>query len=423
MLGSYRLPLFLVLLSTPFVIISRITGSDYIESIIPELLIICVYVLLLVLKNLKVYSISILITVLALCFFISFIHSFYSETRFGLYGGISILITTYIFYSIFMKYKAYITPEVIYGHVGIVLFIHISYIFFENLAVLLDFRDYFVQYLPRYRNLTSVFGSGNYVANSLYATPQAASIISIISFIWFYDYFNITNKKMFFNRKLVIIATFLIAIYNMSMTSLLIFVVIFYIMNYFFNNGKNVILIRFLILLSFIIIYFYSTNAFEIIFYKISNDNKFNYYLMTTLSSIFYFLELPFIYQLFGTGDLANSVIPSDIAHLEYPRTEFGFGMILVKGGLLLTGITMAIILKTSIGVLKIYKKSVMRKIKTSWISVILSLYIVFLISFFSTIHYSTVVNPGYRILLSYLLAYLVFSLKYYTTILKYNAK
>ena len=209
----------------------------------------------------------------------------------------------------------------------------------------------------------------------------------------------------------------------MSMTSLLIFVVIFYIMNYFFNNGKNVILIRFLILLSFIIIYFYSTNAFEIIFYKISNDNKFNYYLMTTLSSIFYFLELPFIYQLFGTGDLANSVIPSDIAHLEYPRTEFGFGMILVKGGLLLTGITMAIILKTSIGVLKIYKKSVMRKIKTSWISVILSLYIVFLISFFSTIHYSTVVNPGYRILLSYLLAYLVFSLKYYTTILKYNAK
>ena len=228
---------------------------------------------------------------------------------------------------------------------------------------------------------------------------------------------------MFFNRKLVIIATFLIAIYNMSMTSLLIFVVIFYIMNYFFNNGKNVILIRFLILLSFIIIYFYSTNAFEIIFYKISNDNKFNYYLMTTLSSIFYFLELPFIYQLFGTGDLANSVIPSDIAHLEYPRTEFGFGMILVKGGLLLTGITMAIILKTSIGVLKIYKKSVMRKIKTSWISVILSLYIVFLISFFSTIHYSTVVNPGYRILLSYLLAYLVFSLKYYTTILKYNAK
>jgi len=215
----------------------------------------------------------------------------------------------------------------------------------------------------------------------------------------------------------ILVLTAVLAFINMSMTSLVVLLIVLS-ASVALYYSKNIF--GFIVVGAFIVVlgWVFSDSIMSVVFYKISNDVKLSYYIQTTFSSVMYYFELPVIYMLLGIGDVANSQVPTEISHLSYPRTEFGLGMLLVKGGAILLFtivIGFAGVVRMFMRVYGVMSSSfVQTDLQFKWGVLVVAFFLLIVVMITSLVHYAIVVHPGGRTLFALVLSLFLVSVGSY---------
>ena len=397
----FRIPLYTTMIGMFSPLLASISGYVELEKVLSESILLLVYSMLL-LKRKESIKFSYLQIFLYMTLLIVYLYHLFKGGIFGLYGVYSIFVLIYIYVDIFIKYGGGRVEEIKKG-VGVIIFINVGFIFFENAFNLLGFSNFLVDVTNgRYRlDLYAPLSYLNLVdfssANSLMLKAQGASVMLGLAVIWYLDPFKVNLYKGY---KYLLYFSLLLYSIQFTTTSMIVAfsMIIFSIFFLPFNKlrmGLSNGVIYIVLLLFMPIIY-------KIIFFKFDGFNVNQAYIDVMHNTLDLLYSLDINALLFGIGGFGDGSMALD--KTEAKTADFGLLMILIMGG----GISFIVII-TALFVYFYKGVSIANKRWLGYKKFIAFLLATLLVLTFgltiSVIHYTNILMPGGRQIYAFLIA------------------
>ena len=382
-------------------ILSSVSGYINIEKILSESILLIIYIIILLKRNLSMkfsYSQIIIYVMLLSIYFINIIKG----NEFGLYGVYSIFLMTYVYTDIFIRYGRSSIKEIKRG-IAVILFINIAFIFFENTLNFLGLEKFFVDILNgKYRlDLNVPFSFLKSIefssANSLMLKAQGASVILGLAVIWYLDPFSVNLNKSY--RYLLCISLLLYSIQFTSTSMIMLISIIIFSIYFLPYNKFRMGLSKSSLLLLLLL---FSPAIFKIIFYKFDGYVVNTSYVNALDATLNLIHSLNISELLFGIGGSSDASIVNNRVFVE--SADIGILMILVMGGSIIFILLLTVLAAYFYNGISLANKN--RFENKKHIALLLASILVLVFGFIiSTIHYTTPLMPGGRQFFAFLIA------------------